>query len=571
MEKKFYTDDNFERLLREQTDRFTMQPTKRVWHSVYNNLHPARKWPSIAISLLLVASILLLGYLNKDNSSGTDKPVAAKDKQILPAASLNMAAAQPAENTTAGDNATATAQPDVANNSRQGIITNNTVNSSSISSGTIRRTASLTGRNTRMAGSNTITSTVNATTTAATGSNTGINTVAINGNENISVASTPASTVTVVPASASGEGSVNTNAVTGNSNAKSNTTAGAIINTTTAGAAEGATENSTAEKTDPEESTAAADKLFAKNDDNKTTDPAVQEKSAASLAKLTTAASMKAAAITTEDRMWMEDHAFYNRKNRGKWKNRLSWNVYATPSVSYRMLFDNTKSGENGSVVPGGPANLVLRDKSIESSVTHKPGPGIEVGAGLVYTLNKKWRIKTGVQANYNSYTVYANEIAHPFSTTIALNNLNTGNLDIESRFTSISNIPGGRQNRLNSYSYQLALPVGVDYKIRGNNTISWYAGASLQPSFVLASKSYLLSADRLAYTSTKDENNSSLMRRFNLAFGAETFVSYKKGDYTFMAGPKFRYQLLTTNSNAYTVGERVYNFGLSLGLLKNF
>jgi hypothetical protein len=291
---------------------------------------------------------------------------------------------------------------------------------------------------------------------------------------------------------------------------------------------------------------------------------------AAAPAKFKNGPSIKNAVASTEDKAWMDDHAFYNKVNRGRWKNKLSWQVYATPSVSYRMLFNNTKSGENGSVVPNGPAMLLLRDKSIESSVTHKPGPGMEIGAAVVFAAAKKWRIKAGAQVNYTSYQLFANEIAHPFSTTILLNNINTGNLDIASRFTSISNIPGGRDTRMTSYSYQLALPVGVDYKIKGNNVINWYAGINLQPSFVLAGKSFLLSADRLAYVDAK-ENDKSLMRNFNLAFGAETFVSYKKGNYTFMAGPRLRYQLLTTNSSAYTVGERAYSIGLSLGLQKNF
>ena len=39
MEKEFYTDE-FEQLLKEKADQFRMYPSKRVWHSIYNNLHP---------------------------------------------------------------------------------------------------------------------------------------------------------------------------------------------------------------------------------------------------------------------------------------------------------------------------------------------------------------------------------------------------------------------------------------------------------------------------------------------------------------------------------------------------
>src|SRR4249919_1280512 len=68
MEKKIYT-DNFERLLKEKSDEFRMYPSKRVWHSIYNDLHPGRKWPSIAMSMVLVAALLFIGYLNTNNNT----------------------------------------------------------------------------------------------------------------------------------------------------------------------------------------------------------------------------------------------------------------------------------------------------------------------------------------------------------------------------------------------------------------------------------------------------------------------------------------------------------------------
>ena len=69
MERKFYTDD-FEQLLKERSDEFRMYPSKRVWHSIYNDLHPGRKWPSVAVSMLLIIALLLVSYWNSnDNNS----------------------------------------------------------------------------------------------------------------------------------------------------------------------------------------------------------------------------------------------------------------------------------------------------------------------------------------------------------------------------------------------------------------------------------------------------------------------------------------------------------------------
>ncbi|MDO9374727.1 MAG: hypothetical protein Q7T76_09925, partial [Ferruginibacter sp.] len=63
MDRNLHTDD-FERLLREKSDEFRMYPSKRIWYSVYNNIHPGRKWPSVVMSIVLITSLLWIGYLN---------------------------------------------------------------------------------------------------------------------------------------------------------------------------------------------------------------------------------------------------------------------------------------------------------------------------------------------------------------------------------------------------------------------------------------------------------------------------------------------------------------------------
>lgn len=68
MDRNYYTDD-FERLLREKSDEFRMYPSKRIWHSIYNNIHPGRKWPSVAMTITLITALLLMGYLNTKNTN----------------------------------------------------------------------------------------------------------------------------------------------------------------------------------------------------------------------------------------------------------------------------------------------------------------------------------------------------------------------------------------------------------------------------------------------------------------------------------------------------------------------
>ncbi len=70
MEKKFYS-DNFEDLLRENADQFKMYPSKKVWQGIYNNVRPGTRWPSLAMSILFIFSLVIIGHLNTQQSEHT--------------------------------------------------------------------------------------------------------------------------------------------------------------------------------------------------------------------------------------------------------------------------------------------------------------------------------------------------------------------------------------------------------------------------------------------------------------------------------------------------------------------
>lgn len=70
MERKFYP-ENFERFLRGHADQFKMSPSKKVWHGIYNDLHPGRRWPSIAMSMLFIFTLVIVGHLNTNNGRTT--------------------------------------------------------------------------------------------------------------------------------------------------------------------------------------------------------------------------------------------------------------------------------------------------------------------------------------------------------------------------------------------------------------------------------------------------------------------------------------------------------------------
>lgn len=70
MERKFYS-ENFEKFLKGYADQFKMSPSKKVWHGIYNDLHPGRRWPSVAMSMVFIFTLVIIGHLNTNNGHNT--------------------------------------------------------------------------------------------------------------------------------------------------------------------------------------------------------------------------------------------------------------------------------------------------------------------------------------------------------------------------------------------------------------------------------------------------------------------------------------------------------------------
>lgn len=64
MKNRNFDITNFEQSLKEHADQFLIVPSKRIWHGIYNSLHPGSKWPSFAMGLVFVISLISIGHLN---------------------------------------------------------------------------------------------------------------------------------------------------------------------------------------------------------------------------------------------------------------------------------------------------------------------------------------------------------------------------------------------------------------------------------------------------------------------------------------------------------------------------
>ncbi len=519
MERKFYT-DNFERLLKEKSDEFRMYPSKRVWHSIYNDLHPGRKWPSVAMSMLLVIALLLIGYLNTNDNS-TKKPLAGNPS------------------------------------SQYGISNNNTTNSNT-NTGQLPVTGSNDALHVNPDQS--ITNTITAE--EASNNNTGTVNNVLPGNQGNTNTS-------VIAGNSENKTSANTNlVVTVDNYIRSNQLLYDIAEmnrqkeqrtTHTVLANSGMNENTSETNTVAVQNAVAKTNIPAVGINEGNKNNSVNENITVKNIPAVNAGNNNKKAVSTEEKAWMEDYALHNKPGRNKWKDRVAMELYVTPGVSYRNLSSNITNeaaaqAYNGAATPN------------SKSVSQKPGLGLEAGFGLSYSFAKNLRLKSGVQLNYTSYGVNADQTNHPILTTLMLNDPNTGRPYLEAISSSLSNSTGLQSVKVHNNTFQISIPVGLAVKLAGNNNLEWYAGASIQPSFVFGGSTHFISSDYSSYVS-----DPSLLRRWNMNTGFETYLNYKMGSYTLQVGPQFRYQLFSTYTKKYTVDENLYNMGLKVGLVKSF
>jgi len=235
-------------------------------------------------------------------------------------------------------------------------------------------------------------------------------------------------------------------------------------------------------------------------------------------------------------------------------QSKLTAQVYFAPTVSYRKLTENKKVYPGGSFVP---------TIDLKNLVNHKPAMGFEFGIEGKYKLNEKFSIKTGLQFNINRYDIRA--YSHPTEiATVALSG-SYGGVDSLATLSNYRNFSGSSPNWLENFYFQVAVPVGVEYIISDNNNIQWGVSGTIQPTYVIGDRAYVISSDYKNYAKFPD-----LMRRWNISTGIGTFVAYSTGRIKWQVGPHFRYQHMSSFVNALTVKEKLYAVGLKVGATLN-
>jgi hypothetical protein len=219
---------------------------------------------------------------------------------------------------------------------------------------------------------------------------------------------------------------------------------------------------------------------------------------------------------------------------------KLTWQTYFTPTVSYRKLNDNY----------------------IDNVVPHKPAFGFELGMAAKYPVSKNTKLRAGLQFNVNRYEIKTYD-SYSQLATIRLNDRN--GVDYVRTITNYNNFSGYKSNWLQNFYFQVSAPVGIELKIKGDDKMQFGIASTLQPTYLLGDKTYVISADYKNYAEMP-----KLVRRWNVNTNLETFVAYSTGHLNWQVGPQVRYQILSSYVKKYPVKENLFDFGLKVGISFN-
>lgn len=236
---------------------------------------------------------------------------------------------------------------------------------------------------------------------------------------------------------------------------------------------------------------------------------------------------------------------------------KLSWQVFAAPTVSYRVLSDN-KAYQRPLLSPGIPANFSAL-YSINDVVIHKPDLGLEFGITARYPVSRSVNLRTGFQFNVSRYDIKAFSYV-PEVATIALNN--GPHVDSVRAISNYRNFAGGIGDWLQNFYFQASIPIGLEWKVASTRKMHWSVASSIQPSYVLGNRSYMITADYKNYARVP-----WLTRRWNMNTSFESFVSFNSGKTQWQIGPQVRYQVLSSFIKEYPVKENLFDFGMKVGI----
>ncbi|MBC7947853.1 MAG: hypothetical protein H7Y42_08240 [Chitinophagaceae bacterium] len=246
-----------------------------------------------------------------------------------------------------------------------------------------------------------------------------------------------------------------------------------------------------------------------------------------------------------------------------KVRKRILWQLYIAPTVSYRKLTAN-KSYKNNSSPFADPITYPFSSLTdVNKAVIHKPDMGLELGFSTRYPISRNVKLRGGLQFNINRYDIKA-FVYNGEQATINLSG-GSGNNSVTA-WTYYRNYNGYKSDWLKNFYFSVSAPIGAEVTLFGNNKTSVGVAGTVQPTYILSDRAYLISTDYKNYAKVP-----WLIRHMNVNTSFETFINYTSRNNTkWQVGPQVRYQVLSSFQDKYPVRENLFDFGLKIGVTLN-
>ena len=443
MEEKFYRDD-FELSLRDQVDEFQMSPSKKVWQSIYNDLHPGRRWPSIMMSVVLLSTLLIIGIHHTDprqsNALASSRALNEIPAKNLNSQTLNENTLMPAEKTSA----------QVASN---------------IAAKKVREVDQNVSRVEKNASANPVVVSRQSIAIPEPANSILPGDQSISAPQDISLEerrSTPKTETEIVE-------------MPNNTFIEDNFKPGSIS----------VGESSVLAKVEPLASSGVE----------------VLQTISAPIQNLATngeAIFDIAGRVGKQDELAITDHA--QLKAVRKRFSKISWSYYAAPLVSTAVFRGEHLRPAQASNQFTSLPQVIRKDLAVQKSAAL----GFEAGVQMRYALTNKVKITSGLHFTRSGYNITSN-IVHPTLSNLALKNPETGKEYTRSFVTHYGDGTGSSTVLVNNYNYQASVPVGLQFTIFNNSNLQLNLAADLEPSYVVKGDAFVLSSDGRNYISVPD------------------------------------------------------------------
>lgn len=240
-----------------------------------------------------------------------------------------------------------------------------------------------------------------------------------------------------------------------------------------------------------------------------------------------------------------------------KSRKKLKWELFLTPTVTYRRLSENKDFINAAQSASNTLSYTAFTD--INSLVKHKPDIGFQFGLTTSYPLFKNLNIVGGLQFNVSKYDIRAYQSNSEIAT-IALNS--GAGANSVSTTSNYRNFSGTKLNWLRNFYFSASAPIGLDLKLAGNKRNTVGIVGTIQPTYILGDQAYLITTDYKNYAEMP-----SLVRKFNTNVGLEVYGTFNTGKTKWKIGPQARYQTRSSFKALYPIKEHLFDFGIKLGI----